>query len=166
MRSAPQRELAAACLLTLLGALCVLLAAGRRWVPQAAATAAGPVTGSQLVPVARALGLVALAGVVALLAARGRTRRAVGLALAAGGLGVISSTVPRFGPAAFAWPAATVLGGLLLVAGGALTVVRGRSWPALGARYDVPSTRHGSRPDRPVDAWTALDRGEDPTVDP
>jgi hypothetical protein len=158
------RELAAACAATLLGALCVLLATGQRWLPGRETAVSGPVTGDQIVPVARALGLVALAGVVALLAARRWTRVAVGLALAAGGLAVIGSTVPHFGSAAFAWPALTLVGGVLLVAAGLLTTLRGRMWPAVGARYEAPSAgRPGDHSDR-RDLWAALDRGEDPTA--
>ncbi len=162
MRAAPHRELAVACLLTLAGALCVLMASGQRWLPAHAATVGQPVTGGQVVPVARALGLVALAGVVALLAARRWTRTAVGLVLAAGGLAIVGATLPRFGRAVAVWPAATVLGGGLLLAAGALTTARGGSWPALGARYDAPA----GRPAGPVDPWAALDRGEDPTALP
>ncbi len=162
MRSG-RRELGLACLLTLVGALCVLLATGRRWLPEHAAVLPDQATGGRLVPLAPPVGLVALAGVVALLAARRWGRPAVGSALAAGGLAVIASTVPRVGGAVLLWPVLTVLGGALLTIAGALAVVRGRSWPALGARYESPAARPR---DPELDAWAALDRGEDPTRRP
>jgi len=150
------RELAAACALTLAGALVVLLAGGQRWVP---AHLADPTTGSRLAPAAHALALVALAGVVALLAARRWGRIVVGAALVVTGVVIASVAVPRLGTAGVLWPALTRLGGLLVLAAGALTVFRGRTWPALGARYDAPAARPTD-----ADAWAALDRGEDPTA--
>jgi hypothetical protein len=42
--------------------------------------------------------------------------------------------------------------------------VRSGRWPAMGARYDAPEGRtRGNGP--PPDAWSALDRGQDPTVE-
>ncbi|MDP9241514.1 MAG: Trp biosynthesis-associated membrane protein [Actinomycetota bacterium] len=160
MRAAPHRELAIACLVALAGGVCVLVATGQRWRPAHAAAVGAAVTGQQLVPVARALGLVGLAGVVALLAARGWTRPAVGVALVLSGVGIIGAAAAVLGGTGVLWPAVTGLGGVLLLAAGGLATVRGRSWPALGARYDAPSTRSRGT----VDAWTALDRGEDPTA--
>lgn len=72
------------------------------------------------------------------------------------------------------WPVGYAFGALLVVAAGGLTVLRGARWPGLSSRYDAPGRRpatrggarvpagSGGRPE--VDAWTALDRGEDPTV--
>ena len=139
-----------ACLLTLAGAVLVLLTA---------AVAAG----GQVGPAARACALVALAGVVALLAARGWSRLAVGLVLTVAGLAIAGAAVSRLGGAAglpgVIWPVVTGTGGLLVSAGGLLAAARGRSWPTLGARYDASATR----PVAAADAWDALDRGEDPT---
>ncbi len=153
----PGRELAAACLLTLAGSLVVLLAGRQRWFTPPRGAAPQATTGTELVPLAHALALVALAGVVALLAARGWTRLAVGGALILGGLAIAAVAVTRLGGSLLG-PGLTVVGGLLVALAGVLTVVRSRRWPALGARYDAPG-----RP-RTEDAWAALDRGEDPTV--
>lgn len=90
--------------------------------------------------------LVALAGAVAILATRRWGRVPVGLVLAASGGIAASDGAGRVALAA----------GVLLVAVGLWTAVRGTSWPALGARYDAPQRRD--------DAWAALDRGEDPTA--
>jgi uncharacterized membrane protein (TIGR02234 family) len=57
---------------------------------------------------------------------------------------------------------------VLAAAGGLLTALRGRDWPAMGARYERRSRQsapaagpiHGAGT---VEAWDALDRGEDPT---
>ena len=64
----------------------------------------------------------------------------------------------------------------LAVATGALTVLRGRTWLAMGRRYErtdaaapattAAPTRPRTDEDRAVDAWKALDRGDDPTADP
>ncbi|MDQ6874050.1 MAG: Trp biosynthesis-associated membrane protein [Actinomycetota bacterium] len=159
MTRRPHRELAAACLLTLAGAVAVLLAGGRRWVAGRPPGAA--VTGNQLLPPAHALALVALAGVVALLAARRRPRTAVGAALLLAGVVIAGSAAGRLGDSTPGWPILTMAGGLLVAGAGALTMARGRAWPALGARYDAPVD---PRPPAESDAWDALDRGEDPTT--
>lgn len=163
MTRRPRRELAGACILTLAGAVIVLLAGGRRWVAGRPPGAA--VTGNELLPSAHALALVALAGVVALLAARHRARLAVGVALAVAGLVIAGSAADRLGEATPAWPILTMAGGLLVAGAGVLTVARGRAWPALGARYDAPADRLpvNRQPPTDSDAWDALDRGEDPT---
>jgi len=62
-----------------------------------------------------------------------------------------------------------LLAGLLAAAAGLLTVLRGRTWPAMGRRYERAAAtapapaRRQSDEDRALDAWRALDRGEDPT---
>jgi uncharacterized membrane protein (TIGR02234 family) len=67
------------------------------------------------------------------------------------------------------WPLLALLAGLLAVAAGLLTVLRGRSWPGMGRRYErtAAAAPAAARPrtdeDRALDAWRALDRGEDPT---
>jgi uncharacterized membrane protein (TIGR02234 family) len=131
------------------------------------------------------LALLALAGAVGLLATRGWFRRVVGALVAAAGAGLVvdagrvvldpGSAVA--GPLArqslasgtgttyaltLLWPALAVAAGLLVVTAGVVAVGWSSGWPAMGARYESPAGV--IRPDRPVDAWTALDRGEDPTV--
>ncbi|MGC5051957.1 Trp biosynthesis-associated membrane protein [Micromonospora sp. DT48] len=174
-----RRELAYAVLLCLAGAGLALWAVTRTWVVDSGGRA-DPLlveegrTGGQLLPWLPALALVGLAGGGAVLATRGRPRRVLGglltllgLALAAGGgyglLGDLGDPVAR------QWPTLTLLGGVLAAVGGGSTLLRGHRWPAMGARYE-------RRPSRPtgtggpiegggtVDAWEALDRGEDPTV--
>jgi len=168
-----------------------------------------------------ALGLVGLAALVGLLGTRGRGRSALGAVLALCGVAVVLLAGPHLAapsPAATAdlvagrgplpgrdlarpvqpraesgWPALAAAGGVLLAATGALTVVRGRRWPAMSGRYDAPTARlpagrlpdsHSpgrSDPAEPVSPgqprvepepprlvptqrlWDALDRGDDPT---
>ena len=149
-------------------------------------------TGSELAPLVPAGGLVLLAAAVALLAVRGPGRVLVGLlaALAGGVLGWSGlRTLVTDGDAAAAgvvgatpgstlttavsaaWPALALVAGLLAVAAGLLTVLRGRGWPGMGRRYERTATvvapaRRQSEEDRALDAWRALDRGEDPTEEP
>jgi hypothetical protein len=67
--------------------------------------------------------------------------------LLTGGLALVDGP-PLFGPSL------TALGALVVVDAGVLTILRGRSWPGLSARYERT----------PSGMWDALDRGEDPTL--
>jgi uncharacterized membrane protein (TIGR02234 family) len=148
--------------------------------------------GGELAPLAPAAALVLLAAAGALLAVRGTGRVLVGLlAMLAGaaviwsggrvlgGTDVVTTQLQALGvPAtdltvdvAPAWPVLAVAGGVLGVLSGLATVVRGRHWPAMGGRYERPGGAAARSPAQSVDqrahaAWTALDRGEDPTADP
>jgi uncharacterized membrane protein (TIGR02234 family) len=150
-------------------------------------------TGSELAPLVPAGGLVLLAAAVALVAVRGAGRVLVGLlaAVAGGALGwsglrtlltdadvtaagVVGSGTPGStltAEVSAAWPVLVLVAGLLAVAAGLLTVLRGSSWPGMGRRYERPAAaaaapvRRRTDEDRALDAWRALDRGEDPTED-
>jgi uncharacterized membrane protein (TIGR02234 family) len=181
-----RRELGAACLLTAVGGLVMLSAAGRNW---AAAVITQPplpprrlaVTGAQLGGSVRALALVALAGVAALVALRGWWRTAGGVVLVAAGIaglvafGHASPDGVRRSAAVSAqrdtgamvavsgrtgWPYVYAAGAAAVAVAGGMAAAGGSRWPALGARYDAPAPRSA----RPADPWAALDRGEDPTV--
>jgi hypothetical protein len=151
------------------GAGLALLAAGRTW---AHVTVLRPAplpplyearTGTALLPWLSALGLVALAGAGALLATRGLVRAAVGVLLLLSGLGLAAGALSRLAAGASpGWPLVTALGGLVVAGSGVLTVVRGRDWPGMGARYDRPA-RPSGEPRGAAQIWDALDRGEDPT---
>ena len=190
MRS--RRGLPTAVLLCLVGAFVVLVAAGRSWV--SVEMPAGPLadartdvhTGTDLVPGLSALGLLGLAGVVALAATHRTGRTLVGLVLLGAGAGVVVAVVSAVRTAGLEelpemtgegtvdltpWSSVTAVGGLLLLAAGLLTVVSGRSWPALGQRYEAPtSPASPAAPERRTEQltekglWEALDRGEDPTA--
>jgi uncharacterized membrane protein (TIGR02234 family) len=171
-----------AVLLCLAGAGLLLLALSRSWLsfrlganpplPGRTVTASG----ADLVPGARALALLGLAGVAAVPATRSWGRVFVGLLLVAAGAGAgvaVLRAVVDPGPAVVRvvadvhvtddvglgpWPYAALLGALLLVAAGLLTAVRGRAWSGLGARYDAPTQP------KKESLWDALDRGDDPTA--
>jgi uncharacterized membrane protein (TIGR02234 family) len=197
-----RRELTTAVLGAVLAAALALIGGGQAWASVTAERRAPlpPVTadlsGSESAPLVPAAGLVLLAAAVALLAVRGAGRVAVGLLTAAaggalawsgvraltGGLddagadlpGLAGATVTGTGAEVSAvWPALAVLAGLVAIVTGALTVLRGRGWPAMGRRYERAGAGGAAAPARPrtdedraVDAWKALDRGEDPTDPP
>lgn len=100
-----RREYALVLLLGLAGAVCVLLSVRQGWArvvtpaPQPLSATTVSVRGQDLVPVAGALGLAALAGLAAVLATRGLARRLVGVALAAFGVGAAVSVSVYLGPA-------------------------------------------------------------------
>jgi uncharacterized membrane protein (TIGR02234 family) len=147
------------------------------------ATATGADTEPVLVPWA----LLALAAIGGLLATSGWGRRAVGVIVGVAGLWALLQAVsglaapaPALLPAparqagralgvqvTLVWPLLAALGGLLLLAAGALVAARGSLMPRLGARYDAPTGRARARPlDDERSLWDALDAGEDPTSGP
>ncbi len=137
-----------------------------------------------------ALAIVGLAALVAVFAVRGRSRLLVSGLLALSGLGAALSavlaaddrqaldaqaarttadTAAQVGALTHtAWPYITAAGAALILVAGLLALRFGRSWPAMGGRYErdgSPRSRKAASvdPDRPEDLWKALDRGEDPT---
>ena len=192
-----RRTLAVMLAATVLGATLLLVAAGQTWqsgdVTAQGATRTISVTGHDVSGVPSALALVGLAAAVGVFAVRGRARTVMGLLVALAGAvsaGVgISVLAGGFGGAldekaartiglaeaaaghvdGTAWPLVTLLGGLLLLAAGFLTVRQGARWPGMSARYDAPvrAAAQGAKAqpaDTPADLWKALDRGEDPTA--
>ncbi len=200
MTGTARREMAAAVVGAAAAGALALSAGGQTWVtatverPEPLPPVTGQLSGSELAPLVPAGGLVLLAAAVALVAVRGAGRVLVGLlaAVAGGALGwsglrtlltdadvtaagVVGSGTPgstlTAGVSA-AWPVLVLVAGLLAVAAGLLTVLRGSSWPGMGRRYERPASAAAAAPvrrrtdeDRALDAWRALDRGEDPTED-
>jgi uncharacterized membrane protein (TIGR02234 family) len=178
-------EFAVAILLDLLGGAGALLIAGRAWQtartprPRPLADDVLNLTGHTVDSAGTALGLVALAGVVAVLATRGAARRIVGgvLALAGAllvwrsiaGLAAISAGRARtlvrerhsgvgVDPTVVAhltvhvqWPVLSLVCGVLILAGGLLVSVRGPGWGSMSARYEVPSGESPSAEDVAAD---------------
>ncbi len=176
--------------LILLGAAAVLLAAAQTWLSAAWERPGFPavrvdLSGGEAVPIVRAAGFVALAGVVAVLATRRRGRLVVGALVAAVGVAAVigcllfavsdqssadaelaqaagetTATVHATELSVSGWAPIAGAGGAVVAAGGVLTVLRGARWPVMGGRYDAPA---GSAR-RHDDPWAALDQGEDPTT--
>src|SRR4051794_25533874 len=207
MAETTRRELGAAVLGSVGAGALALIAGGQAWARVTAEREpplpplSGVLTGADAAPLVPAAGLVLLAAAVALLAVRGPGRAVVGLLMAvaggvlawsgvraiAGGLLDASTDLPGVGRAGgrvtveltAAWPVLAVVAGVLGVGAGLLAVLRGRTWPAMGRRYERGAAASGSaasgagparRPetdeDRAQAAWKALDRGDDPTRDP
>jgi uncharacterized membrane protein (TIGR02234 family) len=171
MRS--RAESGAALALQLAGSAFELLISARHWQtvhvlrtrPLADQTFA--LTGRTLDAAPTALAVVALAGVVAVLAVRGWPRRIVGAVVAAVGIGVVWRSLQHVSAvslgrafdlhgaggnvtagAALAgshvtaqpvWPWLSALCGLLIFAAGAVTAVHGGRWAALSSRYESPT---------------------------
>ncbi len=126
--------------------------------------------------------VTALAAIgAATVATRGVLRRVVGMfvlligcSLAAGGISGVAHSLGLWAGQRMAehgWPAALCLvGGVAVGFAGWLTLRYGRYWPALGARYEPGRARTSGRSAArdgsaaSVQAWDALDRGEDPTL--
>jgi uncharacterized membrane protein (TIGR02234 family) len=190
------RAFALALLLELVGAGAALLVSTRAWQTISTPRPAPlhddvlRVSGRTLDAAPTALALVALAGVVAVLATRGIVRRVVGVVLALAGIGLVWRAIASSGAvstrrartlvadhhatvnvdavvphvaASGSWPVLTLLCGVLVLASGALIAWRGHRWQVMSARYEAPSDPEQQRTRAATALWTALDRGEDPT---
>jgi uncharacterized membrane protein (TIGR02234 family) len=193
---AARRELTGSVLASAAAGGLALFAGGQTWAtlsavrPEPLPPVTGVLSGSTYAPLVPAAGLVLLAAAVVLLAVRGSARVAVGVLMAlsggalawtaaralAGGLAEAAAEVPVVvgTPSvgiSVAWPDVTLVAGILGALAGVLVALRGRTWPAMGRRYergaapaDGPApVRAHSDEDRAQLAWKALDRGEDPT---
>ena len=194
-----RRQLTLALVAETVGAAGMLLLAGRTWQtisaprPRPLADRVLDVSGRSLEPAMSALALVALAGVVAILATRGIARRVVGALVVLTGLGLawravtelaaaspgralsllrdadsgigLDSSRPLGGHVHAVWPVLALLAALLVVAAGAVTTWRGHTWVALSNRYEAPATQgRAERAQADATLWNALDRGDDPTA--
>jgi len=190
-----RRQLGLAVAACALGAAVALLAAGQPWAR--AQVVQGPLrlalapSGRTLAPLVAALGVVALAGAVAIAATRRAARLVTGVLLSScgavvaiaalrtradlaralageAGRAVGRASATPVGVVATSWPWVAAAGGALITAAGLLTVARGRGWPAMSARYDAPAGRPqvpatAERPSGTTGMWDAQDRGDDPT---
>jgi uncharacterized membrane protein (TIGR02234 family) len=194
-----RRELTVAVLLAVAGGAILLLVASRGWVGLRVDRKAPlpplhrTIDGSDAQPLLYALGLVGLAGAVAILATRRIGRIVVGVLLVATGLLTLQRTIsdlngmspahvlslledagPVVGVATGAhtvvdlqlgWMIAALIGSVLMALAGLLTVARAGAWPVMGKRYERAGG--GSKPAAAATdrtLWDAMDRGEDPTT--
>jgi uncharacterized membrane protein (TIGR02234 family) len=168
-------EYAATLAAELLGAVAAVVIATRVW--QTVTTARPrpfradvlPVTGRSLDAAPTACALVALAGIVAVLATRGWARRSVGIVVAVAGAALCCRSLAAaaaVGPAraralvraqhqqvslsssahptvtvTAQWPTLSALAGALVVLAGVAVVLRGGVWAAMSARYEAPRAR-------------------------
>ncbi|GAB1817497.1 Trp biosynthesis-associated membrane protein [Herbidospora sp. RD11066] len=162
------------------GGALALFAGTRVWAQLLAPTgltnpeAIHDVPGSQVAPVITPVVLAALAGCVAVLAAKGVWRQVIGALVAICGATVVIAMMRVFDDVLLlesadltgaavqvtVWPWLTALGGVLLLAGGLWAAVAGGRWPGLSSRYDRPDH---DRPPTERSMWDAIDRGDDPT---
>jgi uncharacterized membrane protein (TIGR02234 family) len=188
---AGRRRLVLVCLALVAGAAALEAAARLGWFTASVDVVgrAGTVTatGADLVPGLSGIALLALAAVAAAVAVAGLPRRVLGALVAAAG-GYVGVMVVRLlvsppSPADLAdlpgapaggtavagsvtshpGPLLAALGGVLLIAAGAVLVVADRRLPRLGARYSARPEQAATDPDRAT--WEALDAGVDPTVE-
>jgi uncharacterized membrane protein (TIGR02234 family) len=189
---------ALALVLVLLAGAGALLVSGRAWQtivaarPRPFADEVVDVSGRTLEPAVAALGLVALAGVVAVLATRGVGRRVVGVLLAVAavamgwrsvaGLQAVSAararslvtdarTAAGLDPTRsphvtvhVLWPVISLVCAVALLAAGVAVASWGHRWAGLSGRYEPPGEQaEADRQRSDAMLWTALDRGDDPT---
>jgi uncharacterized membrane protein (TIGR02234 family) len=182
----PRRTFGPVVVSGIVGAGLAAWAGGKPWAAPDTSAASTLVdrTGGH-VPLASALGLVALAGWGVVLVTRGRVRRMVAVLVAAASAGlVVTAFVGRssaldsarkatvdlgeavHGSHITGWWWLAVLASLLGLAAAVAAVVWCPSWPEMGRRYDTPVA-----PPAPVDPadlddvdlWRAIDQGRDPT---
>lgn len=170
-RGSQWRGIAASMGVLIIGAATVLVAGGRVWeladgsrvgAPTAAPYDIGTSPGQGW---SHALGLLALAAVLAVFATRGRWRTVIGAIVAAAALltaAMVAATevlVTMNEHHRTSWPLVAI-GGCLAVFAGALAVLtRGSTWPSMSNRYE----REARAAAKPLTPWEAIDRGEDPT---
>jgi uncharacterized membrane protein (TIGR02234 family) len=146
------------------------------------------VKGSSSAPLAIALALVALAGWGVVLVLRGRARRVVALVGALASAGVVLTVSTALGrirddaasavaakggtgdqlvTSLTAWYWVCLVASVLCLAAFVVAVVAAPGWPAMGSRYDAPTTaatpREQAPPTTEQEMWRALDEGHDPT---
>lgn len=171
------------------GAALLLIGYSMPWVTVAIPLVTGgpassevELSGSSIASVAAMAGWIAAAGVAGIIATRTWGRVIVGAIVTISGAGSLlasawfavastelvraaaesraGETLADFGDYSITWwwiP--TLLGSVLVLAAGALTCARGRTWPGLGRKYDRTNPRK-------LSDWQALDEGLDPTLDP
>ncbi|WP_375503405.1 Trp biosynthesis-associated membrane protein [uncultured Jatrophihabitans sp.] len=160
-------EYALALVLDLVAAAAALLVGGRSWqtitTPLANRADVLQVSGRTVDPASTALALVALAGVVAVLATRGIARRLVGAVIGLAGGGLVWRASESFGAIGIGrarrlvadrhrtvgdaaapphidvhvvWPVLVAVCGVLVLLAGLLITWRGHRWGAMSTRYE------------------------------
>jgi hypothetical protein len=115
------------------------------------------VAAAQAAGLSQALAVAGLAGALLTLALRVRGRQVVGGALALLGAGMVAAGVIAATGQPAPWPVGYAVAGVLVAAGGTLTLLTSSRWPSRAERFEAR--------DEPVDLWRAQDAGLDPTAD-
>jgi uncharacterized membrane protein (TIGR02234 family) len=190
------REFALALGLDVVGAGLALLFALREWQTVSTARAGRApdvlgLSGRTVDSASTAIALVALAGVVAVLATRGVLRRLVGALILLAGAGLVWRAATALSPVGAAraralvrdrhetvstagvaphvevhaiWPVLSLLCGVVVLASGALIARRGHRWQVMSARYEAaPAAAGDDQAKAAATLWRALDEGHDPT---
>ncbi len=146
------------------------------------------IDGARESPLAAALALAVLACWGVLLVTRGLFRRGVAVLALVAAVGLAAATAEGFwslpdkladslvevsgtdtvSTSFTGWYAAALVGAVLSVVATLAAVLRVRSWPEMGTRYDAPGARPSGEeapvPTDNIDIWKALDEGRDPTA--
>lgn len=153
------------------------------------------VRGSSLAPAVPAVAVAFLAGAVAVWAARGAAKRIIGILMSLLGLlllfgignglnpwdsgrltgrggaalGTGTASIDHVSVSAWFWLTLPALG--LLARAATMAANRGQTWPGMSSRHSRAaasglSSAPAGVPDSALDHWRALDRGEDPTLQP
>jgi Tryptophan-associated transmembrane protein (Trp_oprn_chp) len=178
-----RRWFAPAVLAGLAGSGAAALAGGKPWAAPdgSAGSALVDHTGGH-VPLAGALGLVALASWGVLLVTRARVRRGVAALGAVVAVALVLTAVLGRSTALRSARTATIdlgvnatsahttgwwwtglVASVMALAAAALAVRHCGSWPEMGSRYDAPVARPRAEDMDDVDLWRAIDQGRDPT---
>ncbi|WP_447003603.1 Trp biosynthesis-associated membrane protein [Saccharothrix isguenensis] len=140
--------------LLLLGAAAMWGASGVTWDSSADRT------GADVVPALTPLALLCLAAIAAVVALSGWVRRALGVVVLLAGVAAGFQGLAADGPPT--GRGLVLVAASLVVAAGALLVVRGSAMPRLGGGYQTPgAAKRTADPEREL--WNALERGDDPT---
>ena len=193
-------EYAVALVLDLVASGGALLVGGRTWqvvtTPLANRADVLDLDGRSVDPASTALALVALAGVVAVLATRGPVRRVVGAVIGLAGAGLVWRAVESFDAISVArarrfvadrhktigvsstpphvevhtvWPILVLACGVLVLLAGLFIAWRGHRWGAMSARYENRSVAEDAAPlaaDNPQKAAASLWTALDRGEDP
>jgi uncharacterized membrane protein (TIGR02234 family) len=146
------------------------------------------IDGARESPLAAALALAVLACWGVLLVTRGLFRKAIAVLALVAAVGLVVTTVEGFwslpsklndalleasgtdtaSTSFTGWYAAALVGAVLSVLATLAAVLRVRSWPEMGTKYDAPGAApaggEATAPTDNIDIWKALDEGRDPTA--
>jgi uncharacterized membrane protein (TIGR02234 family) len=178
-----RRTFGPAVLLGLLGSGLCALSGGKPWADSSGGSASALVGASAgHVPLAGALGLVALACWGVLLVTRAVVRRVVAVLAALASAGLVATALlgrsaaldsartatvdlgtTKAGVHVTGWWWLALVASLVALAAAVAAVRWCRSWPEMGSRYDAPASRPTPEQLTDMDLWRAIDQGRDPT---